>query len=162
MSLTTALKSGVKPASTVYGRRLAVRFDPTASSASARAASRASGQRRAAVCRRLDAEVEMIAVFNNLTESGRKNRSALLQSVLGLSELHDSIMPTAEFQGSVAMSFDGLIEWASKLEQAPIQECLNQLEENFAPRCARLAITAASSASSTGFGTCIWYPARSA
>jgi len=30
------------------------------------------------------------------------------------------------------------------------------------PRFARLATTAASSVSSTGFGTCIWYPARSA
>jgi hypothetical protein len=69
----------------------------------------------------LDAEVEMIAVFNNVSEAERESRPALVQSVLGLSELHDSIMPTAEFQDSVAMGLDGLVEWASRLEQAPIQ-----------------------------------------
>jgi hypothetical protein len=69
----------------------------------------------------LDAEVEMLAVFNNLPEVERESRPALLQSVLSLAELHDSIMPTADFQDRVAMGLDGLVEWASRLEQAPVQ-----------------------------------------
>jgi hypothetical protein len=69
----------------------------------------------------LDAEVEMIAVFNNLTETERESRPALVQSVIGLSELHDSIMPTTDFQDTVTMGLDGLVEWASRLEPAPVQ-----------------------------------------
>ena len=69
----------------------------------------------------LDAEVEMLAAFNNLPEVERESRPALLQSALSLAELHDSIMPTADFEDRVAMDLDGLVEWASRLEQAPVQ-----------------------------------------
>lgn len=68
----------------------------------------------------LDAESEMLAVCNNLPEAERELRPALIESGLAVAELHDSVMPTANFEDSVSMNLDGLVEWASRLEQAPL------------------------------------------
>lgn len=69
----------------------------------------------------LDAEAEMVAVCNNLSEAERELRPALVESALEITRLHDSIVPTADFEDRVAMDLDGLVEWASRLEQAPLQ-----------------------------------------
>lgn len=68
----------------------------------------------------LDAEAKMGAVCNNLSEVERELRPALVESALALTELHDSIMPTADFHDRVAMDLSGLVEWALRLEQAPV------------------------------------------
>jgi hypothetical protein len=68
-----------------------------------------------------DAEVEMLGVYNNLPEAERELRPALLESAQALAELHDSTMPTSDFEYHTAMSLEELIEWASRLERAPLQ-----------------------------------------
>jgi hypothetical protein len=66
-----------------------------------------------------EAESEMLAIYNNLSETERKLRPALLESALALAELHDSIMPASDFEHNAAINLEGLVEWASRLEQAP-------------------------------------------
>jgi len=68
-----------------------------------------------------DAEAEMAAAFNRVPEAELEGRPALVDSARALVELHKSVQPTKDFENSVAMGLEELIEWASRLEQAPLQ-----------------------------------------
>jgi hypothetical protein len=69
----------------------------------------------------LDAIAEMLAAYNSLSEAEQKLRPSLAESALALTELYNSIIPTVDFQNHAAMDLDGLVAWASRLEQAPVQ-----------------------------------------
>jgi hypothetical protein len=67
-----------------------------------------------------DAGAEMVAAYNKIPEAEREYRPALAESALAVAELHDSVKPTEDFENSVAMSLEELVEWASRLEHAPL------------------------------------------
>jgi hypothetical protein len=69
----------------------------------------------------IDTEADMLATFNNLSQQDQELRPHLLESVIGITNLHGSIMPAANFSDHIAMDLRALIDWASRLEQAPGQ-----------------------------------------
>jgi hypothetical protein len=68
----------------------------------------------------LDAETEMIDYFNQLSPSEQANRPNLIAVVLGLAELHEQILPTADCSRDgrieLTMNLAEVAEWASRLE----------------------------------------------
>ncbi|HET6862957.1 MAG TPA: hypothetical protein VFH91_07905 [Pyrinomonadaceae bacterium] len=67
----------------------------------------------------LDTEVEMLAAFNNLSEGDQKLRPYLFESAVAITNLHKAILPSEDFSNRLEMDLEGLIDWATRLEQAP-------------------------------------------
>lgn len=68
----------------------------------------------------LDAEIEMINYFNQLSSSEQANRPNLIAVVQGLAELHEQILPTADCSRDgridLTMNLSEVAAWASRLE----------------------------------------------
>jgi hypothetical protein len=67
----------------------------------------------------LDTEVEMLAAFNNLSGDDQTLRPYLFESAVAIRNLHDTILPSEDFDNRLEMDLEGLIDWATRLEQAP-------------------------------------------
>lgn len=66
-----------------------------------------------------DTEVELAGSINVLEESELTARPALIDMAQTLPKLHEVISPSTEFQSHEALTLEGLIKWADRLEQAP-------------------------------------------
>jgi hypothetical protein len=67
----------------------------------------------------LDTEVGMLAAFNNLSEEDQKLRPYLFESAVAITNLHKAILPSEDFSNRLEIDLEGLIDWATRLEQAP-------------------------------------------
>ena len=67
----------------------------------------------------LDAETELASAVNSLASSELENRAALIEMAKTLPQLHELILPTADFDNRQTLTLDSLIAWADRLEQAP-------------------------------------------
>jgi len=69
----------------------------------------------------LDAEADMLVAYNKVPEAELGNRPALTDAALSLVELHKNILPSPDFERRATMNLEGLTEWASRLDNAPLQ-----------------------------------------
>jgi hypothetical protein len=76
----------------------------------------------------LDAEIEMASAINSLTPSELQTRPALIEVAQILTELHNLIMPSANFDKVETLTLEKLIEWADRLEQAPQRALICSLD----------------------------------
>ena len=67
----------------------------------------------------LDAESELASAVNSIENSELENRPALIEMAKTLPQLHELILPTADFDKQQTLTLDTLIAWADRLEQAP-------------------------------------------
>ena len=67
----------------------------------------------------LDAETDLAAAVNSMESTELEDRAALLEMVRTLPQLHELILPTADFDNRQTLTLDRLIAWADRLEQAP-------------------------------------------
>lgn len=67
----------------------------------------------------LDAETELFASYNALSEEELEEHPALTQAVLAATNLHKLILPSDDFEYSKTLNLGELTEWAERLEQAP-------------------------------------------
>lgn len=67
----------------------------------------------------LDAETELFASYNALSEEELDEHPALTQAVLAATKLHKLILPSDDFEYSKTLHLGELTEWAERLEQAP-------------------------------------------
>ncbi len=65
----------------------------------------------------LHTEKALIDRWNSLSPTELSQRPALAQALHHLSELHLSVLPTADFQGEVEMRLERVAEWAQRLEK---------------------------------------------
>ena len=55
--------------------------------------------------------------FNNLPASEQEYRPNLIAAVQAISEMHQDILPTSDFQGKTLLTLEDLYDWADRLEQ---------------------------------------------
>ena len=65
----------------------------------------------------LDSASKILDEFNNLPESEQEYRPNLSAAVQAISEMHQDILPTSDFQGETVLTLEDLFEWADRLEQ---------------------------------------------
>jgi hypothetical protein len=65
----------------------------------------------------LDSASKILDEFNNLPDSEKEYRPNLIAAVQAISEMHQNILPTSDFQGETVMTLEDLFEWADRLEQ---------------------------------------------
>lgn len=66
----------------------------------------------------LDAETELASAVNSIEDTGLESRAALIEIARTLPQLHELILPTADFDKREPLTLDRLITWADRLEQA--------------------------------------------
>jgi hypothetical protein len=65
----------------------------------------------------LDSASKILDEFNNLPDSEKEERPNLIAAVQAISEMHQNILPTSDFQGAVVLTLEAFFEWADRLEQ---------------------------------------------
>jgi len=65
----------------------------------------------------LHTEKALVDRWNSLSPTELSQRPAFAQAMHHLSELHLSVLPTADFQGEVEMRLERVAEWAQRLEK---------------------------------------------
>ena len=66
----------------------------------------------------LDSATEMASAIGKVPEPERSWRAHLCSAAGALHDLHDSVLPTQDFDGEAAIGFEKLTAWAGRLEQA--------------------------------------------